>query len=157
MERKRRCPGENTGSLGRSLDAGPQDKRQPNEKSERVARPERAEPGLSSQGFGFCNPTGAAATLAEGVPVPGDESIEQAACIAKRKPLPGFANQPSGGEQTRQTSDSVPADKDCAFRSDHVQLPQAIVHPEPGINAGQDLRANGQTARPVLEVEGLQP
>jgi hypothetical protein len=38
-----------------------------------------------------------------------------------------------------------------------MQLPQAIIHPPPGIKVGQDLRADGQTDRLVLEVEGLQP
>jgi hypothetical protein len=141
----------------RSLDAGPQHKWRANEKSERVARPERAEPGLPLHRFWFCNPARAAATFAERVPIPGNESVEQSTCITKRKQLPRCANQPSGGEQTRQTSDSIPADKNCAIRSEHVQLPQAIIHPEPGINAGQDLRADGQTSRLVLEIEGLQP
>ena len=77
-----------------------------------------------------------AATLAEGISVRGDEYVEQLPCIAKGKLLSQYAYQPCGREQTGQTSDRISADMDFSFGSDHMQLPKAILHLEPGVYRG---------------------
>jgi hypothetical protein len=75
-----------------------------------------------------------AATLAEGISVLSNEPVEQPSCIAEGKPLSQCSNEPGGREQTRQTCDCIPPNKDSAFGSDHVQLPQAFIQVEPGID-----------------------
>ncbi len=146
-------PGENTRPLCRSLDGRPQDERQPNEEAQCVARPKCTESCLPPHRFWFRNPASATATLTEGISVLSDEPIEQPSRIAKGEPLSHSTNEPSRREQTRQTSDGVPADMDFAFGSDNMQLPQAFIHLEPGVHRWKGLCADGQADGLVLAVE----
>jgi hypothetical protein len=112
---------------------------------------------LPSYRFWFYYLAGPATTLAERISILGDESVEQASCIAEGESLSHNTNQPSGREQKRQTRDGIPADIDFTFGSDHVQLAQAFIHLESGIDRRQDRSADGQTDRLVLMVESVQP
>jgi hypothetical protein len=77
--------------------------------------------------------------------------------MAKGVPLSHSADEPRGREQTRQTRDGIPADMDFTLGSDDVQLPQAFIRIEPGVNGGQDVCADGQADGLVLMIEGFQP
>ena len=69
-----------------------------------------------------------------GISVGGNQPVEQPSRISKWETKSEYANQPSGPEQTSQIRDSVPADMNFTFGGDDMQLPQAILHPEPGIH-----------------------
>ena len=77
--------------------------------------------------------------------------------IAKGEPLSHSADEPRGREQTRQARDCIPADMDFTLGSDEVQLPQAFIQIEPGINGGQYVCADGPADGLVLMIEGFQP
>jgi hypothetical protein len=128
--------GEDTYSLYCSAGARPEDKRQSNKEAQCIARPERAESSLPPDRFWLRYTASAAAALTEGVTVRRNEPIERPPKLAEGEPLSRYANEPGGREQTRQTGDSVPAYMDFAFGGDNMQLPQALLHPEPEIGRG---------------------
>src|SRR5258708_12696776 len=99
-----------------ALMAAHRDKWEPNEEAQCVARPERAQPGLPPYDFWLCNAARAATTFAEGISVLGDEPVEEASRAAKGEPLSRRSYEPSTGEQTRQTTTTVPADIAFTFR-----------------------------------------
>ena len=127
-------PSKDVRSLPRSLDTRPQDERHPNEETQRVARPKRSQLSLPSHRFWFCNPARASPTLAERISIFGDEAVEEPSCTAKREALSQCADEPCRREQTRQASDGIPADMDFACGGDDMQLSQAFIHLESGID-----------------------
>jgi hypothetical protein len=84
--------------------------------------------------FWFGNAARAAPTLTQGISVFGNESVEPTPRIAKREPLSQCANEPSGREQVSQTRDRIPANKYFTSGCDDMQLPQAFIHLESGID-----------------------
>jgi hypothetical protein len=127
-------PGEDTHSFSRSFDPCPQDERHPNEEAQCIARPERTEFCLSPNRLWFGNAARTAPALAERISVLSDESVERTPRIAKWEPLSQCTDEPRGRESTRQTCNGTPADVDFAFGSDYVQLLQAFIHLESGID-----------------------
>src|SRR5437763_3767919 len=116
----------NSYSLYRCGYPRPHDQWQSNEKSKRVARPERAEPSLPPHGFWSCRTAGATSTFAQNISVSGDESVDQPPQIAKREQRSKHSNEPGGRKQMGETSNCIPAHADFTRRSGEVQLLQAI-------------------------------
>ena len=57
----------------------------------------------------------------------------------------GLRDPLARGEQVTAISGASPSYLRCERSSDDVQLPQAIIHPEPGIWGGRDLGADRQS------------
>src|SRR5215467_5811444 len=95
-------PNEDADTLHRCLDAGPQNKRQPNEEPQRVARPECAETSLAPYYFRFSDSARTTSALAEGISVRGNKAIEEPTDTPKQGALSECADQPSGREQPCQ-------------------------------------------------------